>query len=147
MPLRSAGVVYFVLVFGPPLSTGAVYERFDATTHCRDDEEQGARGLICEGTLALSELPGRALVNDLAGAAYSLSAEMKEAARALGEVGVSHPTVTGSGSCVFGAVGSAAEAQRALEALAGRGLAAAVTRSWEAGRGGAMGDGRASGQA
>jgi 4-diphosphocytidyl-2-C-methyl-D-erythritol kinase len=127
---------HYVLAFSPPLGTAEVYARFDEIGGSASTAER-PHGLTDDGVLHLRAINDRELTNDLAPAAYSLSPAMERAACALREAGIAHPSVTGSGSCVFGCVDSELAARRARDELARRGFSAACARSCVVGRDGA----------
>jgi len=114
--LRSRGTAHLVLVFGRPLSTKEVYRRWDAqglTTPFLEGMMPHGGGQVVD----LQALVDRPMKNYLEPSAFELMPGLAGSKEALLSRGACWASMSGSGSCVFGVVRSAAEAKALAAAM------------------------------
>jgi 4-diphosphocytidyl-2-C-methyl-D-erythritol kinase len=125
--LSVRGEAHFVLAFGEPLSTRDVYARFDEVADPgsrQADPAAALRELLDGNTIDLDAVGTSRRWNALEAAAFSLVPELRKAGRELAACGALRPRMSGSGSCIFGAARSRADAERIARRAAERGLRA-----------------------
>ncbi len=121
-PLEDVPAAWVALVLPPfGVSTREAYGWFDARATAR-------RRASAPRTASLP-LPAAEIVNDLQAPVVARHAGIGRLVRSLERAGARHAAMSGSGSAVFGLFDSRLAAERALGAVAGRGVRVVLTRT------------------
>ncbi|MHC4503856.1 MAG: 4-(cytidine 5'-diphospho)-2-C-methyl-D-erythritol kinase [Planctomycetota bacterium] len=125
---NAKGELHAVLAISAPLATREVYEAFDrlgpSSPAAPKPPPVSAETAFDLGRAGEVELP-----NALEPAAFELRADLRAVKDELVRAGAHRAALSGSGSCVFGVVPSAADARRVAETMRRGGHEALVVRS------------------
>lgn len=126
--LQARGELHAVLAISAPLATREVYEVFDRLAPSPAAVRKPPP-VSAERSLDLGRIGEVELRNALEPAAFELRPGLRAVKDELVRSGARRAALSGSGSCVFGVVPSAADARRVAVDMLGKGYEAVVVRS------------------